>query len=165
MHRRCPTQTERAGEPLPGTYSHRALPHAPEWGEPITLVEPKRGSPAVLLAWAKSQVSVCLASKSTARLTASAGENRASLHSRGNQGEETQHWHVQDAISPLPPSPHAATGLYFYHFRGSVLKKQERFCWRKIKLKFIFPFSLEQPPSFCTSVIHYLPSPPTHLIF
>lgn len=61
---------------------------------------------------------------------------------------------------PPPPSPHAATGLYFYHFRGSVLKKQERFCWRKIKLKFIFLFSLEQPWSFCTSIIYYLLPPP-----
>lgn len=130
-------------------------------GEPLTPVEPKRGSPAVLLAQAKSQVPVILVGKGTARLTASAGENWASLDSRGIQGEETQHWHWQHAISPPPPSPHAATGLYFYCFRGSVLKRQERFCWRKIKLEFIFLFSLEKPLSFCTSIIHYLLFPPT----
>lgn len=121
--------------------------------------------PCCAPAQAKSQVLVSQVGKSTARLTASAGENRASLDSRGNQGEETQHWHWQDAISPPPPSPHAATGLYFYHFRASVLKKQERFFWRKIKLKFIFLFSLERPLSFCTSIIHYVLSPSCHTLF
>lgn len=72
-------------------------------GKPLTLVEPQRGSPAVLLAWAKSQVLVSLVGKSTAGLTASAERTEPALTPEGIKEKKLS---TGTDRMQSPPRPH-----------------------------------------------------------